>query len=177
MELTLKRLKETLLYDEDSGVFKWKATICSRAISGETAGTDNGVGYIKIAIDNTVYYAHRLAWFWVNGYFPEHGIDHINRNKKDNSIKNLREISQQCNARNCDLYKNNTSGIKGVFWEERRKKWRSTITVNRIRKNIGYHSTKIDAAIHRWLAEKKYGFTNCETTSTAFLYLKNNGAI
>ena len=88
------------------------------APKGCVAGTLSA-GYCAINVDGNSYKRSRLVWLYHNGYFPEHNIDHINRNRWNDKIENLREVTQQCNLRNCGNLKNNTSGVKGVYWDKK----------------------------------------------------------
>jgi hypothetical protein len=82
-----------------------------------------------------LYQAHRLAWFYVYGVFPSGQIDHINRNKSDNRLVNLRDCSISENKQNSGLYKNNKSGFKGVF--KKGKRYEAGIRVNNKRIYLG----------------------------------------
>lgn len=138
-ELTQERLKELLHYDPDTGVFTWKANSYRRK-AGSIAGYNNGKGYIQMRIDSKFYYAHRLAWMWVHGEFPKNEIDHINNVKSDNRISNLRSASRTENLRNMSLTKQNSSGVKGVYWFKRTGKWRAVIrTGGGVHLHLGYH--------------------------------------
>ena len=116
------RLLELFEYDRSTGLFKWKVSLSNRCPAGSTAGTLHTKGYIRISIDRVFYYAHHLAWLYVYGVLPKI-LDHINLNPSDNRIENLRIASMRENQANRGLSKNNTSGVKGVRWESRRKKW------------------------------------------------------
>jgi hypothetical protein len=98
--MTLERLKELLSYDRLTGTFTWRVTKSSRALKGQVAGCLKPHGYREITIDWEVYLAHRLAWFYVNGYWPPEQIDHVNGNRSDNRIVNLREATPQNNMAN-----------------------------------------------------------------------------
>lgn len=90
-DLTQAELKRKLHYDPDTGIFTWK--VFSPGITiGKVAGAISS-GYIRIKVHPSLQYAHRLAWLYVYGYFPEHGTDHINGIKTDNRIANLREAT------------------------------------------------------------------------------------
>lgn len=111
-ELTVDRLREILCYDPDTGVFTWNISV-SRNNKGAVAGavTDR---YVRIGIGNRLFQAHRLAWFYTYGVWPKHRIDHINRDKTDNRIGNLRDIDSFGNCQNTGPSVRNTSGHKGV---------------------------------------------------------------
>lgn len=95
----LATLRATLLYDPDTGVFTRAITRGSLA-AGTKAGSLNRVGYWQIGVCGRTYTAQRLAWFYVHGDWPDGDIDHINRDKLDNRIANLRVISRSENLRN-----------------------------------------------------------------------------
>lgn len=176
MKLTQDRLKELIDYDYETGVFIWRVSR-QRIKKGSIAGSLNkSTGYWIICIDNKRYKAHRLVFLYIDGYLPENGIDHIDRNKINNRYNNLREASKTCNSRNCNISKINKSGITGVSWYKRSNKWRSEINIpKKIR--LGYFDNIIDAVRARWEAEIKYNFPNCNTISSAYVYLKENSAI
>ena len=171
--LTHKRLREVLKYDPETGVFVWLKNMSSMVKKGNVAGSIYGDGYRIIKIDGNRYKASRLAWFYMEGYFPENQIDHINRIRNDDRWKNLRHVSHQCNSRNHNTLKNNTSGITGVCWHKKYQKWYADIKTTDKRVFLGLFDFKIDAAKARWKAEVKYGFPDCNTTSTALQYIRD----
>jgi len=129
--LTAEKLKELLNYDPETGLFIRVVFICNRARKGDIAGSiDKRAGYRCIVINGKRYQAHRLAWLYVHGRWPESQLDHINRNAGDNRITNLREVSNQENHHNLKLHVRNTSGHSGVYWNKKNKKWVAYITVN-----------------------------------------------
>lgn len=172
--ITQERLKDKLDYCKDSGVFSWKE---GTPRYGKKVGYTCKDGYVTIRIGNVLHKAHRLAWLYVYGYLPENVIDHINRKTGDNRIKNLREVSQGCNLRNCKLSVDNNSGVTGVTWVEKYKTWYPYIGVEGRLVSLGYSKNLDDAVKSRWEAEKKYNFPNCCTTSSAYLFLKNKKLI
>ena len=82
-QLTQERLKELLHYDPETGYFTWKISPNNAVKVGSVAGTSMN-NYIRIIIDHKAYLAHRLAFLYMEGYFPEHEVDHINRIRDDN---------------------------------------------------------------------------------------------
>jgi len=168
------RLKEFLDYNIDTGIFKWKIKPAKKVNIGAVAGHVAKDGYIRIRIDKKIYLAHRLAWLYMYGYFPENFIDHIDRNPSNNRISNLREITNSCNIRNTGQRKNNTSGIKGVYWNKRDNKWQAQIMINKRGINLGSFADFNDAVKARWEAEKLYKYPNCCSDSIAYQYLLEN---
>lgn len=126
-ELSADRLREILHYDPQTGVFTWKVRMSprSRQRVGDVAGMDAGRGYIRVGIGYRLFAAHRLAWAYVHGVWPAHQIDHINRNKGDNRIANLREVNSFANCQNVGANSRNKCGVKGVC--QVGGKWRAMI--------------------------------------------------
>lgn len=168
--LTQKYLKECLDYNPETGVFTWKERPLSHFserkrwlawlsnFSGKTAGGKHCMGYWTICINNKPYLAHRLAWLYVFGSMPKDQIDHINWDRLDNRIANLREVSNQENHKNKPAQKNNTSGVVGVCWDKSREKWCARIKVSGKTVNLGRFDKKSQAIIARKSAETIYGF-------------------
>lgn len=146
--ITQSELKEKLDYDPSTGFFTWKVSPTNIVLAGDVAGCYGG-GYIHIGIDGCIYKAHRLAWLYVHGYMPENQIDHINRKRDDNRIKNLREVSGQCNLRNTGNPRNNKSGVKGVSYDYSRNKWLARIKVSQKTYNLGRFDDFTEAVYHR----------------------------
>ena len=142
--LTQQRLKELLDYDPDTGVFRWKIARQSRRI-GTVAGGTSGNGYRQIMLYGKMYKVHRLAWLFVHGEFPTGDLDHVNRDRQDNRIANLRIASKSENQWNRSLDKDNTSGFMGVSWHKKDKKWRARIQAHKKNRHLGNFDTPEEA--------------------------------
>lgn len=104
---------------------------------GFKAGSLHPLGYRKLRVDGIIYMEHRIIWVMFNKESPELDIDHINNDRSDNRIENLRVVSRSKNMMNASLRKDNTSGVKGVTWNNRDKRWTATIMVNKSKKCLG----------------------------------------
>jgi len=134
--LTLQRLKEVLHYDADTGQFT-KLLAKSRRWP-ERVGTINR-GYLTIGVDQKYYRAHRLAWLYVHGEWPKDQIDHINGDRADNQISNLRAATQAQNRQNIRKARSDSkSGLIGAMWCSRNNKWRVKISFEGKYKHLGY---------------------------------------
>jgi hypothetical protein len=138
-QLPVDRVRDALDYDHVTGQFVWKNTSHnSRVMAGENAGhTCPRHGYVFIGIDRVVYRAHRLAWAHFYGEWPANQIDHINGDRQDNRIANLREATNAQNAQNMGIKKSNTSGVPGVSWHDRAGKWSAQITIGGKKRHLG----------------------------------------
>lgn len=157
--ITQQRLKQLFNYDETTGVFTRRVAVgrhgCHKA--GAIAGTKTSRGYIVIGFDDQRCMAHRLAWLYVHGVLPTTDLDHINRNKSDNRISNLRLVNRSQNMHNVNLRKHNSSGYNGVSWHKPRKKWRAYIFIDYRQKHLGLFNTVEDAIAARKQAERAFG--------------------
>lgn len=157
--LTRERLQELLDYDPKTGAFRWKVRRNAHGgpvYPGDTAGCiDRSNGYMKIGIDGRPYFAHRLAWLHVHGSWPSVEIDHINGDRRDNSIANLREATRSENARNTPRRADNSSGFRGVFWGAKQRRWYARINVKGVTYSLGGYATAEAAAAAFREAEKR----------------------
>lgn len=149
--VTQNRLKEIFTYDKSTGIF-------FRVKGTRKVGYVNTKGYIRISVDGKGYFAHHLAWLYVYGIFPETTIDHINHVRTDNSIDNLRLVSCAENSKNMKMNKNNKTGIVGVSWNSKARKWSAEITVNSSQMKLGLFTSIKDAIDARNKAENKHNF-------------------
>ena len=156
--LTQERLREVLDYNPNTGVFIWKVATANAIKVGSVAGATEGSGYTQIQIDTCLYHAKRLAWLYVFGRWPNDQIDHINGDRQDDRIANLRDVSVAENNMNQRIPSNNTSGVMGVSWRECRKKWHAQIGHKKKKIFLGYYKTLSEAISARKAAERQYGF-------------------
>lgn len=152
MNLTVDRLRELLNYNPQTGIFSWAITRrgCKK---GSAAGCKMKHGYIAIRLDDVLYTAHRLAWLYVNGEWPNEQIDHINRARADNRIANLRAVTNAENAQN-QKPRVNKSGFTGVRKEN--NKWLAEIKVAYKPIRIGLYATPEAAHEAYVLAKQKF---------------------
>ena len=170
--IPINSIHDALRYDPNSGLFFWKPRDESRFASkrafaifnsrflGKRAGSVNpSLGYVTIHLDGAIYYAHRVAWALYHGEQPERFIDHVNGDRADNRIANLRITDRRGNATNRGLSTLNTSGHIGVHWAKNRLKWQATIRdISGTNKHIGYYDAKEDAVDARREAERSMGY-------------------
>lgn len=140
--LTQAELKKHFSYDKKKGIFI-RLLQKNQFKVGEIAGSIHHTNYIYIGINNKIYAAHRLAWLYEYGEFPKKFIDHINNNRSDNRIENLRLATKSENNRNASLRKDNKFGLKGVTLKD--GKFYSQITINGKKKYIGSFNTPQEA--------------------------------
>ena len=152
-------LKNILDYDLQSGEFIWKVRLSIRIEIGQKAGYKTKRGYIYIGIDNKIYKAHQLAWYYVTGEWKK--IDHRNQVKCDNRFENLRPATKSQNGANRGKTKNNKSGIKGVSWHQQSQKWESSIMKDGKRYRKFFDSKEEAAEFYRQTAIELYGEFSC----------------
>ncbi len=131
--MDLKLAQELFEYIENS--LYWKSNHRKSKV-GKKAGVPHSKGYVQITYKKQLYMEHRIVFLMNYGYLPKL-IDHINGNRADNRILNLREATLSQNGQNMKTPKHNTSGIKGVTWRECSQNWRVQISINGKNKYIG----------------------------------------
>lgn len=139
----LKVAREYFTYDSKTGSIFNRTSKTNRR-SGERAESQEAGGYLVVSIRGALFKAHRMAWLLHYGSEPTGVIDHIDGNRKNNAIENLRDAKHHMNMCNRPAPPHNTSGIKGVSRHGR--KWRASVTVDRKRHNLGTFERKEDAA-------------------------------
>jgi hypothetical protein len=159
IEFLQSELKEIFKYDSDSGKFVWNI-VTGKVKVGTPAGTLNKTtGYWKVNYKLRPYYLHRLAWLYVYGEIPnDKFIDHVDGDKSNNRILNLRLCTDSQNKKNVGILSNNTSGYKGVSWHKASMKWRVSAWLNDKQYHIGVYQSKEEAIA----AYKKFCVDNHE---------------
>lgn len=150
--MTLDKVRAVLHYDSVTGKFRWLVAR-GRKKAGSVAGTKNRkTGYVYVSVFGKIYLAHRLAWFWMLGQWPENQIDHVNRVRSDNRWDNLREASCAENSRNAPA----RGKVKGVTWHKGARRWMAQIRVNNRCMYLGMFSTAAAAHAAYVAAAKEY---------------------
>ena len=152
--LTAQRLREVVSYDATTGRFV-------RVGTGKPAGTVKSNGYLHFSVDGKKYGAHRLAWLFVHGKWPEGETDHINGIRHDNRIANLRQASRTLNAQNQRrAHASSTHGILGVSLDKSTNRWRVRISVDGRNRSVGNFDTP-EAARDAYIVAKRRMHAGC----------------
>ena len=134
--LTAEQLRGLLNYDRETGEFTRRVERGGEPVCA-VAGYFDKDGYREIRVNGKAYKAHRLAWLYVHGEWPERNLDHIDVDPSNNRISNLRLATQSQNNANRGVQSNNTSGYKGVSWHPSAGKWCAHIQHNGKKKYLG----------------------------------------
>ena len=145
-------LKQKLHYCPDTGVF-------TRRSGTRKVGNIHPRGYLCIQLGDRIYKAHRLAWLYANGRWPEPGTDHINGDKLDNRLENLRVATQIVNNRNAKIRKDNVAGLAGVCYRKATAQWVVQIGTDAGRKCLYQGKDFFEACCRRKSAELKHNYT------------------
>ncbi|MGJ7039187.1 hypothetical protein J2Y63_002442 [Shinella sp. BE166] len=166
---SLQDVLKRLSYDSSTGLFIWKErprsdfgsdrawNVFNASWKGKIAGHTSTDGYTRIEVDGRNIRAHRLAWFVATGEWPRE-IDHINGDRKDNRIANLRNVNRRENSRNRCIRSDNTTGATGIFWSEKTNRWIAKISSDQGAFFIGAYPEYGDAVFARKVAEKCFGY-------------------
>ena len=118
------------LFDYRDGTLYWKKTVNKKVKQGDKAGTFDNEGYVVVRYKGKGYKAHRLVFLMFNGYLPDQ-IDHIDCDKSNNKIENLRPACSVTNHYNVTATKRNTTGVKNVYFVKKTNRWRVAMVVNK----------------------------------------------
>ncbi len=161
--ITVDEVREAYHYDPETGEFTWKIRSAKRIKIGDKAASERpnakrNQGYLCTSYKGKSYTLHRLAWFYVYGEWPDL-IDHIDRDRHNNRISNLRKATYSENTMNSGIYKSNTSGHRGVTLRKqkgRKPVWVALITVDGKKLYLGCSQDKSKAISLRQEAERKF---------------------
>lgn len=145
----VERISEALCYEPKTGVFRWRprpgsdreANRFNSRYAGKPAGNTGGDGYIRIRLDGDCYKAHRLAWKLVYGVEADE-IDHINRDRADNRIANLRSCTRGANQQN---YERHSVGTQYCPDKSRKNPWIAHVMIQGRTVRLGSYATKAEA--------------------------------
>jgi HNH endonuclease/AP2 domain len=144
--MTAEEARQLFTYNEETGELHWTRDVRPRAKKGEVAGfICPADGYRRIGYKGSINLGHRVMWLFHMGRWPHKFLDHIDGNRANNRIENLREASRTDNNRNVAIQRNNTSGYKGVSLMRRDNVWVAQITVNRKNYFLGRFATPEEA--------------------------------
>lgn len=168
--VSVGQLRELLDYDPSSGVLTWRkrdqhwfksrrdCEAWNTRYAGKPANSLHKFGYVIVRLFGRSYKGHRIAYAMHHGCWPTLQIDHINGDKADNRISNLREVDNQTNAMNTKTHRHNTSGVSGVYWHKRDRKWIARIGTTKAGSFIGAFKSFDDAVAARKQAEQDLGY-------------------
>ena len=137
-DLSVERLHELFELHEGGRIVR-KTKTCRRNKVGDIAGCKNTQGYLVVRVNGKTYYAHRIVIAMLAGAWPQGQIDHINGDRSDNTPSNLRVASNGQNQHNAKLRADNSSGVKGVYWNAANRNWVAQIWVDGKAISLGSH--------------------------------------
>jgi len=158
MTITHKELMDLIHYDPETGVFTANVKFSKRTLANRVLSNIDSKGYYRVCIKRKDYKLHRLAYFYMTGTMPDKWVDHINGITTDNRWCNLRIVTELQSSHNRKKPSNNTSGIKGVCFNKRIKRWRVKIGVNGKVHELGHFKDIEEAkAVYEAAAIKYFG--------------------
>jgi hypothetical protein len=143
--LTKEELNKIFVYN--NGELFWKISNSNRVRIGDKAGSIDARGYMQIGLFNEQHRLHRIIWQMHFGNIPDNlQIDHVDRNRLNNKLENLRLANNSQNMRNTDKRQNTSSKYKGVSWHKRDKKWHAKISIDNTKYYIAQFDNEIEAS-------------------------------
>jgi hypothetical protein len=156
--LTVQKLREQFSYDGETGLITRLVSRSNAVAAGVTSANASSRGYLRIWIDGRSYKAHRVAWALHNGEWPTGQVDHINGDRADNRITNLRIATQSEQNANSSKRRNSKSGIRGVSFHRATGKHTARLTVQGRLVLSSYHDTsEAAAAAYRTAHNQHFG--------------------
>lgn len=146
----LKNLRDLACYDPETGLFTWRAKLDYRgkpwARNGKPMGCIDPMGYVMLSVANTHIRGHQAAWAMSYGKWPEGEIDHINGNRADNRIANLRDVTRSVNTQNQRRARSTSrTGLLGAHWSAVSRKYTAQISRNGVTRHLGLFATAEEA--------------------------------
>lgn len=147
----------SLNYDPLTGVWTRIKSYTNRTKPGDRADrvSKRKQPHYTVAVLGKQYTAHRLAWFYMTGTWPENLVDHKDNDATNNCWSNLRLADKAQNAWNIPAHRDSSSGVKGVYWDGRRKRWIATIFTRGVKKHLGSFILLADAKLARQRAAER----------------------
>lgn len=155
---------ECLHYNQNTGIITCARKYSTRSVVGAEVGTLNPDGYRRIQYKNKVYMAHRVAWLLHYGSWPDKEVDHVDGNKLNNAISNLRCVHTKDNCKNRGVSKHNKTGHPGVQFDSATGKWRVQFRINKKNKHFGLFedfNEAVDVAREQYI---HHGFSERHST-------------
>lgn len=162
-DITPELCRQLLRYEPETGKLYWLSRSLyswTVAFAGKEAFTSvDNHGYRRGAILQVFFKAHRVIWAMNYNHWPDGEIDHIDGDRTNNRLANLRCVTTSQNQKNAKhSRRNSTSGVTGVYWNAADQRWRAQIGVDGEKLTLGSHLSLKDATAARRAAEIKYGF-------------------
>ena len=177
--ITQEELKARFVYDSKTGIFTWQPGYRAKAGAIVQPNSFDKDGYRLIGItvkgERKTFRAHKLAWLYMTGEYPNFYLDHIDRNVKNNSWNNLRKFTNQLNQRNSGNWRTNKSGVKGVCWCKNSNLYRYRVAIRTgigNQKFLGNFSDFDEAVCTRLAAEQCLDWDKSDPNSPAYQHVQ-----
>lgn len=146
--LTQERLRELLHYAPDTGVFTWRVDRSPRVRAGDRPASPTKAGYLRAGVDGQLHYLHRLAWLYVHGEWPAGVVDHVNGDRTDNRIENLRDVAHAVNMQNLKRARvDNKTKLLGVYLRKDTGRYSANLKAPEGKRSLGCFATAEEAHV------------------------------